>query len=1028
WEEEIEEDAGSFTHATDSASIELETTGHYLAITGIGYQQSTSRGSHLMRLVLDGTPIETSYSYAYIRDTEWHEEGNPMSFCVFEANANDILKVQGMHEYETSTASVNTQIGKTGVMIVQLPDGDYYRGHGNDAIDPSPSGTTYGLLEMVDTEDEEDSGSFDGDLTNERVNIDDSSDYLIFFSGEGTRTSTSGTRDNTQVRLFISGTESTYGGGWYDRGTQGTMDTLEGGTSFGCFQSLTDSDYVSFYGRQIGDAGFGLFDGDQYGISLINFADLLSGGGGGSNPESQWLRAIDFGFDIPTGSTINGIEVGMDRKATISSIKDYDVRLRNSSGQVGLNKSKSGYWDLTDDDSYTLYGGSSDTWGASWSVSEINAATFGIDIAIKNYGATNEASIDHIQIKVYYTEPDTPMEDSNIVRPNGDYTTAQWEGSHGGDHADLVNEDPLDTDYYIYTSSSTSGSVSDDFNMETFSIQSGNVTSIIVKVFGNETAIDSTINVYCNGWLGSKPLNMESGQGWYSYTWSGLTKSQSDLDDMRVEVSSVQPPSASGPSLIGQFSALEGASNKFSYNWTNLETVLSNYETGDEINITVEVIDNDSGNMHNITYACILDFELPTSIITIGDGATDYSLNNYAAPWTSIDLSASDNMQGIIDQIDYYYEEEVFVEYQVNVVDMNNISLYTSGFSPLSGAEATLFDLGIPVNGFEDHTQYYYTIEFRITDAAGNMITNSSYLGDSYSFDAGIPRILVSNEVTIQFDNNLINVNDLYSQIGNIVNFTLHGADNSELKNHTISVKSGNYYLEATLWNENTQKYEIVFDSLDDLILYSENIFENELTANYPLDFTLNWDAQGTDYYAFAKHASQEDPLVLSYALQEERYALMEISEKEGFRLPDYLNYSEVFCFLYNEATEKYDTKHNFNEDDFTVLANGSVAWNVNLSVYDAKDDIVVFRYWGSDHAEIIKDTQKDGMFMKILVPNIYSTHCTVERLQIIFTDFEDNRFVYSMDSLDFDKYFENAAQYKRVIPGLSELLEIPIY
>ena len=424
----------------------------------------------------------------------------------------------------------------------------------------------------------------------------------------------------------------------------------------------------------------------------------------------------------------------------------------------------------------------------------------------------------------------------------------------------------------------------------------------------------------------------------------------------------------------------------------------------------------------------MLDFEDPTSVTSIGDGATDYSLNNFAAPWTLFNILTTDNLQGIINHTNYYYIDEISVEYQINVFDMSNTSLYTSGFSPISGIETTLFDLGVPVNNFEDHTKYYYTIEFRITDAAGNTITNSSYLGDSYNYDATIPRILVSNEVTIQFDNNLINVNEIYQGIGTIVNFTLIGADNSELQNHSIKVKSGNYYLEITLWNETSQRYEVRFDSLDDLILYSENIFENTLVSNYPLDFQLNWDATGTNYYAFAKHASQKDPLVLSYFLQEERTSVMDISEREGFRLLDYINYSEVFSYLYNGETGKYDIKHNFDEIDFTVSINGSVSWNVNFSQYNIEDDLVFFNYYGSDYAKVIKDTQKDGLFLKILVPNIYSTHGTIERLQILFIDFDDNRFVYSMDSLDFDKYFKDASQYKRVIPGLSELLEIPIY
>ncbi|GAH12612.1 unnamed protein product, partial [marine sediment metagenome] len=57
---------------------------------------------------------------------------------------------------------------------------------------------------------------------------------------------------------------------------------------------------------------------------------VVSGGGGGS-VESDWLRATNFGFNIPTDATIDGIEVRMDRYATDDtqdSIKDYDIRLR----------------------------------------------------------------------------------------------------------------------------------------------------------------------------------------------------------------------------------------------------------------------------------------------------------------------------------------------------------------------------------------------------------------------------------------------------------------------------------------------------------------------------------------------------------------------------------------------------------------------------------------------------------------------------------------------------------------------------
>ncbi|MBA7537574.1 hypothetical protein ES705_29843 [subsurface metagenome] len=144
----------------------------------------------------------------------------------------------------------------------------------------------------------------------------------------------------------------------------------------------------------------------------------------------------------------------------------------------------------------------------------------------------------------------------------------------------------------------------------------------------------------------------------------------------------------------------------------------------------------------------------------------------------------------------------------------------------------------------------------------------------------------MSNEVTIQFQDNIIDVNDLYNGLGDLVNFTLFGPDGSELKNSSIYLKSGNYYLEATFWNETSQSYNVTFDSIYDLILYSENIFDNYLYANYELDWDLNWNAEGDDYYAFAKHASQDDPLVLTYYLQQERTAFMNIIDKDMFRLP----------------------------------------------------------------------------------------------------------------------------------------------
>ncbi|KKK84522.1 hypothetical protein LCGC14_2782500, partial [marine sediment metagenome] len=122
---------------------------------------------------------------------------------------------------------------------------------------------------------------------------------------------------------------------------------------------------------------------------------------------SDWLILSNFGFNIPTGAVIDGIEVLMDREATqSSSIRDEQLYLRKTGGQIGDNKADSvNYWDIIDDDIYDSYGGTTDLWGTTWTAAEINSVDFGIDLYVKYFGSVaTDARIDHLQIRVYYTE------------------------------------------------------------------------------------------------------------------------------------------------------------------------------------------------------------------------------------------------------------------------------------------------------------------------------------------------------------------------------------------------------------------------------------------------------------------------------------------------------------------------------------------------------------------------------------------------------------------------------------------------
>ena len=137
------------------------------------------------------------------------------------------------------------------------------------------------------------------------------------------------------------------------------------------------------------------------------------------------------------------------------------------------------------------------------------------------------------------------IQDNDIVRPNGDIST-EWEASHAGNHADLINETTLDINDYIYTSSIASSNITDEFDMGTFDISSGTITEIQVEVYGKEIDINSVINVFCGTWLGAKQLDMGTSPQWHTYTWSGLSLSQADLEGMKIKFESETPPDSGG--------------------------------------------------------------------------------------------------------------------------------------------------------------------------------------------------------------------------------------------------------------------------------------------------------------------------------------------------------------------------------------------------------------------------------------------------------------------------------------------------
>jgi hypothetical protein len=124
--------------------------------------------------------------------------------------------------------------------------------------------------------------------------------------------------------------------------------------------------------------------------------------GGGST--TQYLKATNFGFAIPSGATIDGIAVAIERKDNFNRARDERVRLVKGGVVQSTDKAVGSLYPTTD--AVANYGGAADTWGGGWTDSDINSSGFGLVLQCLNTNVKDSASVavDHITITVHYTE------------------------------------------------------------------------------------------------------------------------------------------------------------------------------------------------------------------------------------------------------------------------------------------------------------------------------------------------------------------------------------------------------------------------------------------------------------------------------------------------------------------------------------------------------------------------------------------------------------------------------------------------
>lgn len=203
--------------------------------------------------------------------------------------------------------------------------------------------------------------------------------------------------------------KSKYGGGWLVGGLFLMFACLLGNTALAAVASGNPSSCVN--DTSVGNQPWG--NPTRARTSDDSYATVTLP----SKQSSSYLKCTGFGFAIPSGSTINGVRVDVERtvsSATGSGVRDAAVYLLKNAAIVGSSRATTTAY--TTSEVTEAHGGASDLWGSAWSVSEINSANFGVVFStVNSYSSSRTVSVDAIQIFVDYTPPCTPP--SNV--PSG---------------------------------------------------------------------------------------------------------------------------------------------------------------------------------------------------------------------------------------------------------------------------------------------------------------------------------------------------------------------------------------------------------------------------------------------------------------------------------------------------------------------------------------------------------------------------------------------------------------------------------
>lgn len=158
---------------------------------------------------------------------------------------------------------------------------------------------------------------------------------------------------------------------------------------------------------------------DDGAVGVLTWSDVANATGTGTGDgawvsttvaveASHYLKLSNFGFTIPGGATIDGVQVRIRAVGIVATSGSWvwdKVRLINASGTVGTSNKATG--NLPSAFGFTTFGGTADTWSGEAPSIDWNDIDSECAIAVitsASVSGDNTAYIDTVEIIVTYTE------------------------------------------------------------------------------------------------------------------------------------------------------------------------------------------------------------------------------------------------------------------------------------------------------------------------------------------------------------------------------------------------------------------------------------------------------------------------------------------------------------------------------------------------------------------------------------------------------------------------------------------------